>query len=139
VPAQRDPLSIRYDGAVHALLIRAIRSSRDRKGVQAWVTSTRAELRKPDAGGRTRHERAFTRSAYYQVFRLPLNLGRPPDWSLKLTWGGDDELRPSSAGRLARPVRVRVYPRAQARVSGAKWTEDPSLQSGGIGSKKKRF
>jgi hypothetical protein len=74
-------------------MMRAIRASRNAKGIQIWVASTRGELRSPDAGGRTQHERAFTRSAYYLVWRAPINAGRIPDWSLKLTWGGDGELR----------------------------------------------
>jgi hypothetical protein len=125
----RDPLSVRYDGVVGGLLRRAARGSRDRKAVRAWIASPRGEFRHRDRGGRTAHERAFTRSAYYHVFRLPLNEGRPPDWSLKLTWGEDVDLRASSGGRLARPVLVRLYRRSQARVSGPKWTEDPSLRS----------
>ena len=134
---QRDPLSVRYDAAAHQVLIRAIRASRNGQGVTLWIASTRGELRNPDAGGRSAHERAFSRSAYYHVFRNPINRGEIPAWSLKLTWGA--ELRPSGQGRLARPVRVRVWPRAQARVRGARWTDDPNLQSGGIGSGRTRF
>ena len=133
----RDPLSVRYDAAASQVLIRAIRASKNGQGVTLWIASTRAELRNPDAGGRSAHERAFSRSAYYHVFRAPINAGRIPDWSLKLTWG--TELRPSGQGRLARPVRVRVWPRAQARVRGPKWTDDPQLQSGGVGSGRERF
>jgi hypothetical protein len=133
----RDPLSVRYDAAAAQVMLRAIRASRNGQGVQMWIASTRAELRAPDAGGRTAHERAFTRAAYYLVWRAPLNYGRTPDWSLKLTWG--DELKPSGQGRMARPVRVRVWPRAQARVRGEKWTANPALQSGGAGSGKTRF
>lgn len=133
----RDPLSVRYDAAARQVLIRAIRASKNGQGVTLWIASTRAELRNPDAGGRSAHERAFSRAAYYDVFRRPLNAGTVPDWSLKLTWG--DELRPSGQGRMARPVRVRVWPRAQARVRGERWTSDASLQSGGIGSGKARF
>lgn len=133
----RDPLSVRYDAAAFNAVMRAIRASKNGQGVQLWVASTRGELRNPDAGGRSAHERAFTRSAYYLVFRAPINRGGIPAWSLKLTWG--DELRPSGQGRLARPVRVRVWPRSQARVRGARWTDDPRLQSGGIGSNKERF
>lgn len=136
---RRDPLSVRYDAAVRQVMIRAIRASRSRRGVQAWVSSTSGELRHPDSGGRSAHERAFTRATYYLVFRLPLNMGEPPEWSAKLTWGDDGELRPSARGRLARPVRIRVWPRAQARVRGPRWTDDPVLQSGGEGSPRQRF
>ena len=133
----RDPLSVRYDAAAFNAVMRAIRASKNGQGVQVWVASTRGELRNPDAGGRSAHERAFTRSAYYLVFRAPINRREIPAWSLKLTWG--DELRPSGQGRMARPVRVRVWPRRQARVRGARWTDDPNLQSGGIGSGRTRF
>jgi hypothetical protein len=136
---QRDRLSVRYDPTAARVLLRAARLSRERKGVTVWISSTRAELRQRDEGGRTAHERAFTRAAYYPVFRVPMREGRVPDWSLKLTWGADSELRPSSGGRLARPVQVRLYPRSKARVSGERWTDDVRLQSGGEGSPKQRF
>ena len=134
---KRDPLSVRYDAAVRQVMLRAIRASPQRRGVQAWIASSRGELRHPDAGGRSAHERAFTRAAYYLVFRLPLNMGEAPEWSLKLVWG--EQLRASSGGRFARPVRVRIYPRAKARVSGPRWKDDPRLQSGGQGSGRERF
>jgi hypothetical protein len=121
---QRDPLSLRYDGVVDDVLNRAARAYSSNRGVQAWIASPRAEYRAVDRGGRTAHERAFTRAAYYVVWRIPINEGIPPDWSLKLTWGADTELRPSSAGRLARPVLVRLFPRSQARVRGEHWNVD---------------
>lgn len=123
MPAERDPLSVQYDGITWQVLTRAARASRNRRGVQVWVASSRAEFRELDRGGRTRHERAFTRSAYYRVFRVPLNAQQVPDWSLKLTWGSDAERKPSTRGRLARPVVVRLFPRDQARVSGARWVD----------------
>ena len=120
----RDPLSVRYDGVTGQVLDRAARASVSRRSVQAWVVSPRPEFRALDAGGRTAHERAFTRSAYYRVWRLPINQGIPPEWSLKLTWGADAELRASRAGRMARPVQVRLFPRSQARVRGTHWNVD---------------
>lgn len=125
----RDPLSIRYDAVVHGLMTRAARAHRDGKSVQAWIASPRGEFRHLDRGGRTAHERAFTRSAYYLVFRVPLNERRVPDWSLKLTWGDDGMRRASSAGRLARPVQIRLFRRSGARVRGPSWLDDPSLRS----------
>ena len=125
----RDPLSVRYDGVVRDLILRAARAQRDRHAVQAWIASPRAEFRHRDRGGRTQHERAFTRSCYYLVFRVPLNRGQAPEWSLKLTWGSDGDRKASSGGKLARPVLVRLYKRSQARVQGAKWTDDEALQS----------
>lgn len=148
MPYQRDPLSIRYDGTVRQTMMRAIRASRNGRGVQAYIASARAELRNPDAGGRTAHERAFTRSAYYLVWRAPINAGRIPDWSLKLTWGDDSELQASSQGRMARPVRLRVFPRRGPRGGrehgyalprARQWAGNPDLQSGGRGSGKERF
>lgn len=129
MPPQRDPLSVRYDGVVRDLMLRAARAQRDRHAVQAWIASPREEFRRRDRGGRTAHERAFTRSAYYLIFKTPINRGQVPDWSLKLTWGTDADLRPSSEGRLARPVLVRLYRRGSARVSGPSWRDDPSVQS----------
>jgi hypothetical protein len=129
VPVQRDPLSVRYDGVVRDLMIRAARAHRDRKAVRAWIASPRGEFRRKDRGGRTAHERAFTRAAYYLIFKTPINAGRPPDWSLKLTWGSDAERRASSGGRLARPVDVRLFRREGARVSGPSWRDDPAYQS----------
>ena len=133
----RDPLSVRYDGVTRQVMARAIRASRSNRGVTVSIASSRAEMRSPDAGGRTMHERAFTRSAYYLVFRTPLNYGHTPAWSLKITW--DTEVSPSSQGRVARVARLRIWPRSQARVRGARWTDDPALQSGGEGSTRQRF
>ena len=137
MPYGRDPLSWHYDGYVRQVMIRAIRAGRNNTGVRVYVASSRAEFRSPDRGGRTRHERAFTRSVYYLMWRSPINAGAVPEWSVKLTWG--DQLRPSSGGREARPVTIRVWPRSQGRPRGEKWTRDPALQSGGIGSGKERF
>ncbi len=127
--ARRDPLSVRYDGVVRDLMIRAARAHRDGRGVQAWIASPRGEFRARDRGGRTAHERAFTRAAYYLVFRVPLNRGQAPDWSLRLTWGDDAQRRASSHGRLARPVQVRLFRRSGARVRGPRWVDDPSRRS----------
>ena len=137
MPYGRDPLSWHYDGYVRQVMIRAARASRAGHGVRVYIASPRAQFRRPDAGGRTRHERAFMRSCYYLMWRVPINAGIIPDWSLKMTWG--DQLRPSDQGRLARPVTIRLWPRSQARVRGARWSRDPALQSGGIGSGRERF
>ena len=120
MPTPRDPLSVRYDTVVHDLVLRAIWASRRGAGVQAWIASPRAEFRARDRGGRTAHERAFTRSAYYLIFKGG-GTGEPSGWSLKLTWGADSDRKPSSNGRLARPVTVRLYNSADARASSARW------------------
>ncbi len=121
MPPQRDPLSVRYDGYVDDLMRRAARASRQGRGVGAWIASPRGEYRVLDRGGRTAHERAFTRSAYYLIWRVPINMRVPQEWSLKLTWGPDADRRPSAQGRLARPVTVRLFPRGQARRTSARW------------------
>ena len=148
MPYERDPLSIRYDATARQAVMRAISAGRNRRGVQVWVASTTRELGSPDAGGRTAHERAFTRAAYYLVWRAPINAGRIPDWSLKLTWGPDSALQPSSAGRMARPVRLRIFPRRGPRGGREhghglprprQWAGNPDLQSGGQGSPHQRF
>jgi hypothetical protein len=127
--AERDPLSVRYDTVVHDLMLRAARAHRNGASVVAWIASPRPEFRRRDVGGRTQHERAFTRSAYYLIFRTPIREGQVPAWSLKLTWGPDDARRASSQGRLARPVQIRLFPRSAARVRGASWVDDPSRRS----------
>jgi hypothetical protein len=125
----RDPLSVRYDATVATLMHRAARAHRDGKSVTAWIASPRGEYRHRDRGGRTVRERAFQRSAYYLIWRTPINEGRIPDWSLKLTWGDDGQRRASSSGRLARPVQVRLFRRSGARVKGPSWVSDPSRRS----------
>ena len=129
---RRDPLSVHYDGYVRVIMIRAARASRNGRGVRVWIASPRGEFAHPDPKGLTRHERAFTRSSYYLIFRVPMNQyklgGDPPAWSLKLTW--TDELRASSGGRLARGANIRLFERSQARVRrGASYIEDESLRS----------
>jgi hypothetical protein len=124
VPAsRRDPLSVAYDGAVNGILTRAARASKSGRSVQAWIASPRAEFRQKDRGGRTAHERAFTRAAYYEVSNRPRREGRPIVWSLKLTWGTDAQRSPSANGRLARPVHVRLFPRSEAEIPAQAWTE----------------
>ena len=128
----RDPLSWHYDGYVRQVMIRAIRAGRTGRGVRVYVASPRSSFRSVDAGGRTKHERAFTRSVYYLMWRTPINAGAVPEWSVKMSWG--DEVRASSGNRLARPVTIRVWPRSQARVRGESWAKNDELRSGGIGS-----
>jgi hypothetical protein len=120
--SRRDPLSVHYDGYVADLMTRARRASEQRRGVLAWISSPRGEFRVLDQGGRTRHERAFTRSAYYLVFKI-----EPGQWGhLKLTWG--DTLVASSKGKLARPVVVRLY--RSARVEGPRWVDGYNRHTG---------
>jgi len=132
VQLRRDPLSVHYDGYVRVIMIRAARASRNGKGVRVWIASPRGEFSHPDPRGLTRHERAFSRAAYYLIFRVPMNQyklgGDPPQWSLKLRW--TNEIRPSSGGRMARGANIRLFPRGQARVRrGASYIEDAGLRS----------
>jgi hypothetical protein len=120
MPQGRDPLSVRYDAVARDVLLRAARASRNRAGVRAWIASPRAEFRDTDKSGRTAHERAFTRSAYYIIFKNFGESGRS-GWALKLTWGTDADRRPSSAGRLARPVVIRLFPAGQAAPVAPRW------------------
>ena len=129
---RRDPLSVHFDGYVRVIMIRAVRAAANERGVRVWIASPRREFAHPDARGLTRHERAFSRSAYYLMFRVPMNEfmrgGEPPAWSLKLTW--TDEIRPSSGGRMARGANIRVFTRGRARVRrGASYVQDPALRS----------
>ena len=126
--SQRDPLSERYDVAVRRSLLAAIRA-RPWAG-RAFVASPGREFRNVDRGGRTAHERAFTRSAYYQVVKVPLNAGRPQEWSLKLEWG-PIERRGSKYGRTVR-LRMFTYRSGSRYASSGKvrtWRDNPGLQS----------
>lgn len=116
----RDPLITAYEAHAHAAVMRAIRASRYRRAVVVYVNSPRGEYGRTDRGGRTRHERAFTRAAYRLIWGEP---GQPSGWSLKLIWR--DQLSPGRPGWMARAVAVRIYPRAEARVpEGRSWLRD---------------
>lgn len=115
--AQRDPLSIDYDPMVRDILILAIRRHRNhQRGPIAWVASPRREFRQLDRGGLTAHERAFTRAAYYSVFRAPRNAGAPVHYSLVLEWDKTRKM-PAPRGQVARAVRVQIYKYGRAPKS----------------------
>jgi hypothetical protein len=126
--AERDPLSVYYDGYVWEVMRRAGAAGRHGRSVRVWIASPRREFQTLDKGGLTRHERAFQRSAYYLIFRTPINAKQVPEFSLKRTWSLG-EFRPSSGGRLARPVTIRLFPRSQAKVRGRSWVDDPGMRS----------
>ena len=94
---------------------------RQRKAVQVWISSPRAEFRALDESGRTRHERAFMRSAYHRIRGQHLADGTLIEWLFQLTWGDDDTLKPSRPGYFSRPVRVRLRPLSDARVTGERY------------------
>ena len=125
---ERDPLSERFDPAVRRALLAAIRARPASHAV--WVASPGPEFRSLDRGGRTSHERAFTRAAYYAVFRVPLNQGLVPDWSLRLTWGPIER----RGSRYGRTVQLRMFTRRSgerhnARHPGQSWVQNEALRS----------
>lgn len=122
---ERDPLSVFYDGYVRQVMLRAIRASRNERGVAVWIASPRRDP--VDPRGLTAHERAFQRSCYYLMWRVYLNRELVPPYALKMTW--TDETRPSSSGRSARRVNIRLFLRSKARPRGKRWTDDPAQQS----------
>lgn len=115
----RDPLSARYDTGARRLLDKAVR--RPRQWVSARIPSPPGD--QVDAGGRTRHERAFTRALYYDRRVYARSPSR--EWALKVQW-----LDLSATGRQ---VRIRVHPAsegflyAEARP-GRSYIERPELQ-----------
>lgn len=148
MPYERDPLSVRYDAAAGRLLGRAIAARR------AWVTTvvaapspgprTREWLRARgitlmalDDGGLTAYERAFERSLWWNAKRLGISVSGASAGIMQREWGPVTArgrqigIRVGSArdGRLA----VNRKPRSQ------QWTRNAELQSGGIGSPKRRF
>lgn len=123
--AQRDPLSVAYDGAARRVLLDAVRAHKHNKGTVTWVQSPAREFREADAGGLTAHERAFQRACYYQVDKVGAKV-----WSLKLTWG-HLEKRGRGIGRVA---RLRLYRpgsgyRHIAARPGKAWWPDVAKQS----------
>ena len=130
--AQRDPLSYRYDGYVRQVMLRAIRAERQAQGVAVWIASPRGDF--VDARGLTAHERAFQRACYYLAFRVYMNQKprRVPPYALKMRW--TDETRPSSNGRTARRVTLRLFLRSKARKPpGPGWGATPSQRSVWLG------
>jgi hypothetical protein len=114
MPAQRDPLSVRYDVPVRRGLEAAVAAHKQRKGAAVWVASQPVHFRSTDRGGRTVEERAFTRAAYYQVREVPKLAGEPVYWSLQLQWSPIYK-RGSRWGRIV-TVRLRRY------YSGARYS-----------------
>jgi hypothetical protein len=109
VPSPRDPLSVGYDELVWRLLLRAVRNHKQNPkeptGAEVFVQSPPREFRALDYGRRTAHERAFTRSVYYIVFKVPRNEGVPPKWAAKIVWGPITK----RGSRWGRTARVRLF------------------------------
>jgi hypothetical protein len=114
--------------AVRRALLAAIRA---RPGAaRAFIASPGRDFRDVDRGGRTRCERAFTRSAYYQVVKVPQHRGLAQEWSLKLTWGPIER----RGSRYGRTVQLKMFPyRAGARYANSgkvrTWRDNPELRS----------
>jgi hypothetical protein len=109
VATRRDPLSVQYDDITWRVLLRAVRNHqrnpKDPTAAEVFVQSPPREFRALDYGRRTAHERAFTRSLYYIVFRVPRLYEVSPKWSAKLTWGPITK----RGGRWGRTCRVRLF------------------------------
>lgn len=113
--ATRDPLSVKYDIPVRRALAAAVAAHAQRRGAQVWVNSHPAHYGNTDRGGRTVEERAFTRSAYWQVREVPKMNGEPIYWSLQLSWS---PIYKRSGNRWGRVVTVRL----RRYYSGARYS-----------------
>jgi hypothetical protein len=123
----RDRLAAAYAAPARRALLAAIAA--ESKTSSGYVASPGRELRNPDRGGRTAHERAFTRAAYYEVIQVPRRTKTPRRWSLQLEWG-PVEKRGDKYGRTVRLRLFRYGSRAyQAALSRGAYTSDPSLRS----------
>jgi hypothetical protein len=121
-------MSVRFDAPVRRALVAAIEARPRRHSV--WVGSPPSEFRQLDRGGRTVRERAFTRSAYYIVRRLPMREGSAPYWSLQIAWGPITK-RGGRWGRVAQ-LRMRRYysgARHAAQHPASSWAARRELQS----------
>ena len=144
MPFARDPLSERYDRAAAQLVAQA----RARPGRWAAVIIPRPrrgsrmahalrqgglELEVTDAGGLTAWERAFQRACYWILH----------DRGLDDTWGMQRRFGPRTPD--GRGFAVRLTPRdvayrAAERMRPAdRYTANPAIRSGGIGSGQERF
>ncbi len=132
-PAQRDPLSVRYDTAARRVLLASIRKQQSgRPGwTYIWVASPGHEVRDLDPGGLTRHERAFRRSLFYPVVQIPRRMYQPQQWSLRTEMVDGFTRRGSRYGRWC---RVRIYRygsgyRKVARSPASSYVNNPALRS----------
>lgn len=126
----RDPVSVGYDNYVRKALLSAIRARHaGRKGATVFVRSHASEFRHLDAGGRTVHERAFTRSVYWQSFRQPLKQGLAPEWAPSLEWLAIE----NRGGRYGRSVRIRMWTKkeGQRKARTSRLTRDQRWSSPG--------
>ncbi len=139
-PVQRDPLSVAYDTYAHRMLMRARRKHQSGSPgwTYVWIASPGHEVRNLDAGGLTRHERAFRRALYYPIIQLPRQQARRTGstplyvWSLRTEMVNGFERRGSRYGRWCRlrlyRYGARTYTAAEKR-RGPGYTSDPALRS----------
>ena len=98
MPAERDPLSRRYDSATGALVGEAMakqgrwvyravpRPSTRGARSRAWLAEHGIELDAVDPGGLTRYQRAYQRSLYHSAGELGISTPEGA-WSLQREWG----------------------------------------------------
>lgn len=123
----RDRLAAAYAAPARRALEAAIAA--EDKTSSGYVASPGREFRQLDRGGRTAHERAFTRAAYYEVIQVPRHTQTPRRWSLQLEWG-PIEKRGAKYGRVVRLRMFRYGTRAyQAALARGAYTSDPALRS----------
>jgi len=148
MPAQRDPLSRRYDRATGALVGEALakrgrwvyravpRPSARGAASRGWLAEHGIELDAVDSGGLTRYQRAYQRSLYHSAGELGISTPGGA-WSLQREWG--------PLTRHGRLIGVRVSTRAAAiraqrrKPRAERYTENQALRSGAINTGQNRF
>jgi hypothetical protein len=130
----RDPLSVLYDDDAQVVLDRLYGVPMRGGAARTIAYIASPFLSGADAGGLTAQERAFQRAVYWQLKR------RRPSRSIRTDWSDDN------VPGLGRPVTITMFTLSAARAwsekhasSRPRWADDPSLQSGGVGSGKERF
>lgn len=122
----RDPLAVSYDAAANRLIRRAINA---RGGWAQVLVPTPAGGRAKDAGGLTRHERAFLQACYYHRLIYLWGSGtvngervRNPHrrYSLERSWGRTER----RGGQFGRVLRIRLHRVGEASLyaQGKGWT-----------------
>jgi hypothetical protein len=148
MPAARDPLSVRYDAAVGALLgealakrgswiVRAVprpstRSARSR----AWLAQHGIQLDRVDSGGLTEYQRAYQRALYHAAKQLGISTPEG-EWSLQREWGQETSHGRAIAVRISTKQAARRAVRRKFRAD--RWAENPAIRSGGQGTRQERF
>lgn len=148
MPAQRDPLSKRYDRATGALVGEALakrgrwvyravpRPSTRGAASRAWLAERGIELDAVDSGGLTAYQRSYQRSLYHSAGALGISA---PDgnYSLQREWG--------PLTRHGRLIGVRVSTKQAARravrrkPAADRYTENMALRSGAVNTGQNRF